>query len=151
MTEIRFTKTNLRTEQRQPDLRIRRSNTGKIETIFNNDGSKTEKVYNQNGDLNKLSVFKDVNKDGKEDIYSVTKFYKDTNGLKTEETFIDLDGDGYNDITITKTYDENGRLKSETKTIEEDINEVKNRPHMDHEIHNREMNAHSSDFYMTGF
>ena len=148
MTEIRFTNTNPQTEQLQPDSQIIRRNKVKIETVFNNDGSKTEKVYNQNGDLNKLSVFKDVNKDVKEDIYSITRFYKDTNGLKTEETFMDLDGDGYNDIKIIKTYDENGRLKSETKTIEEDINEVKNRPHMDYEIYNRHMNAHSSGYYM---
>ena len=111
---------------------------GKVETIFNSDGSKTEKVYDKHGNLTKESVFRDVNGDGKADLYSITKFYKNNDGLETK-TYIDKDGDGYNDEQITKNYDKNDRLKNETRTIEEDINEVKSKPHFAADIHNREM------------
>lgn len=119
----------------------------KIETIFNRDGSKTEKVYDQNGNLTKESIFKDIDGDGKEDIYSVSRFYKKESGSEVE-TFIDRDGDGFNDEKITRNYDHNGRLKSETREIEEDINDVKNRPHLEHEIYNRDMQTHYSGIMM---
>ena len=44
----------------------------KIVTEFNDDGSKIEKQYDKDGNLTKEIVYKDVNGDGKEDIYSVT-------------------------------------------------------------------------------
>ena len=66
----------------------------------------------------------------------------------SSSTYIDEDGDGYNDVVIKKEYDENGKLKTETKTIEEDINDVKNRQHLEYEIYNRDMDVHKSGIYM---
>ncbi len=125
------------------------SRTAKVETIFNDDGSKTERVYDNSGKLTKESIFKDVNGDGKEDLYSVTSFY--TGGLNpdnVEKTVIDKDGDGYYDVIITKTYDKNGTLKRTTRENAEDINSVKNRDHLESEVKNREMEAHRLGIYM---
>lgn len=123
----------------------------KIVTEINDDGSKLEKQYDKDGHLMKEIVYKDVNGDGKEDIYSVTSHQKakpewDMNA--SSSTFIDEDGDGYDDVVIKKEYDENGKLKTETKTIKEDINSVKDREHMPWEIFNREMSAHKGGIYM---
>ncbi len=123
----------------------------KIVTEINDDGSKLEKQYDKNGHLMREIVYKDVNGDGKEDIYSVTSHYEakpewDMNA--SSSTFIDEDGDGYNDVVIKKEYDENGKLKKETKTIEEDINSVKSRPHGPWETQNREMETHKSGIYI---
>ncbi len=123
----------------------------KIVTEFNDDGSKIEKQYDKDGNLTKEIVYKDVNGDGKEDIYSVTSHIEakpewDMNA--SSSTYIDEDGDGYNDVVIKKEYDENGKLKTETKTIEEDINDVKNRQHLEYEIYNRDMDVHKSGIYM---
>ena len=131
------------------------SNVGKVVTTVNADGSKTEKTFDRSGKCTKEVVYKDVNGDGKEDIYSVTDFYEaDTDPVdghkepaKTK-TFIDEDGDGYYDTIITKTFDEKGKLKTEEKTYEENINDVKNRNHMDYEIYNRKMTAHKDGVYM---
>ena len=127
------------------------SRTAKVETIFNDDGSKTERVYYRSGKITKESIFKDINGDGKEDIYSVTNFYEEdqsSNPANIAKTFIDKDGDGYHDVVITKTYDKNGHLKHESRIIAEDINSVKNREHLDSEVKNREMEAHHSGFYI---
>ena len=123
----------------------------KVVTEINDDGSKLEKQYDKDGHLMKEIVYKDVNGDGKEDIYSVTSHHEakpewDMNA--SSSTYIDEDGDGYNDVLIRKEYDEKGKLKTETKTIAEDINSVKNRPHGPWEIQNREMEAHKSGIYI---
>lgn len=130
------------------------SNIGKVVTKVNIDGSKTEKTFDKNGKCTKEVVYKDVNGDGKEDIYSVTDFYEPETNPRTNKnetktkTFIDEDGDGYNDTIITKTYDEKGKLMSEEKTYEENINDVKNRNHMDYEVYNRKMGAHKDGLYI---
>lgn len=132
------------------------SRVKKVVTTINDDGSKTEKSYDKDGKLTKEVVYKDVNVDGKEDIYSVTNFYEAYDdpveeGKRhpaTSISFIDEDGDGYYDSRIEKEYDENGKLKTETKSYEEDINDVKNRDHMPWEIHNRRMDAHKSGVLM---
>ncbi len=121
---------------------------GKIETIFNSDGSKIERHYDKSGSLFKEAVFKDVNGDGKEDIYSVTNFYKSNDGKSESKTFIDHDGDGFDDETVTKEYDKNGQLKKETRYKEENINEVKKRNHLEHEIYNRRMDVHNDGVFM---
>lgn len=123
----------------------------KIVTEINDDCSKIEKQYDKNNNLMKEIVYKDVNGDGKEDIYSVTSYVQ----AKTEwdrnassSTFIDKDGDGYDDVVIKKEYDKYGKLKTETKIIEEDINDVKSRHHLEYETFNRKMGTHKSGIYM---
>lgn len=126
---------------------------GKIETIFNSDGSKVERHFDKQGNLMKESIFKDVNGDGKQDLYSVTRFYKADEKFGTaasSKTFIDRDGDGYDDETISKEYDKKGKVKKETHYFEEDINEVKKRNHLEHETYNRRMDVHNGDMYMMG-
>ena len=123
----------------------------KIVTEINDDGSKIEKHYDKNNNLMKEIVYKDVNGDGKEDIYSVTSHVQakpewDRNA--SSSTFIDNDGDGYDDVVIKKEYDKDGKLKKETKTIEEDINDVKSRHHLEYETFNRKMGTHKSGIYM---
>ena len=45
------------------------SRVKKVVTTINDDGSKTEKSYDKDGKLTKEVMYKDVNGDGKEDIY----------------------------------------------------------------------------------
>ena len=123
----------------------------KIVTEINDDGSKLEKQYDKDGHLMKEIVYKDVNGDGKEDIYSVTSHFEANPELDmnaSSSTYIDEDGDGYNDVVIRKEYDDNGKLKTETKTVMEDINSVKSRPHGPWETQNREMETHKAGFYI---
>lgn len=110
----------------------------KPNTVFNADGSRTERT------LGGLTTYKDVNGDGKEDIFSVTNTRHTKDGGRIETTYIDVDGDGYNDKTVTREYDTNGKLKKETTNIEEDINDVKKRDHMPWEEFNRRMTSHKS-------
>lgn len=149
-----------KTEQNTQSLTVKINQQGgifgfggpkKIVTEINDDVSKLEKQYDKDGHLMKEIVYKDVNGDGKEDIYSVTSHQEakpewDMNA--SSSSYIDEDGDGYDDVIIKKEYDENGKLKTETKTIEEDINSVKNRPHGPWETQNREMEAHKSGIYI---
>ena len=108
-----------------------------------------EKKYDEKtGELRSISVFKDVNGDGKEDLYKVTVFSKMYNGSKHERTVIDNDGDGYNDYQHDIMYNKNGKKTEEKEYYEEDINKVKNRPHLEHEIYNRKMTTHESGYYM---
>ena len=123
----------------------------KIVTEINDDGSKIEKQYDKDNNLRKEIVYKDVNGDGKEDIYSVTSHVQanpefDRNA--SSSTFIDNDGDGYDDVVIKKEYDKDGKLKKETKTVLEDINDVKGRQHLEYETFNRKMETHKSGIYM---
>ena len=130
--------------------------TKKIVTTINDDGSKTEKSYDKDGKLLKETIYKDVNGDGKEDIYSVTSYYEAYDdpveeGKRhpaTSTCYIDEDGDGYYDTYIKKEYDENGKVKTEIKSYAEDINAVKNRDHMPWEIHNRQMDSLHSGVLM---
>lgn len=134
------------------DSKILGGRSKKIVTTINDDGSKTEKSYDKDGKLFKETIYKDINGDGKEDIYSVTNHYeayddpveKDKRQPAVSTTYVDEDGDGYYDTYIKREYDDNGKLKSETKHFEEDINEVKKRDHMPWEVHNRSMDAHNS-------
>lgn len=123
----------------------------KIVTEMHDDGSKTEKQYDADGNLTKEIVYKDVNGDGKEDIYSVTSHVKadpDYDRKASSSTFIDENGDGYDDVVIKKEYDENGKLKTETKIVQEDINAVKKRSHGPWETQNREMEVHKAGIYV---
>ncbi len=131
------------------------SNIGKVVTTVNIDGSKTEKTFDKNGKCTKEVVYKDVNGDGKEDIYSVTNFYEagtdPVDGHKVpaiSKTFVDEDGDGYEDTIITKTYDEKGKLKSEEKYYDENINDVKKRNHLEYEVYNRKMSTLQCGMFM---
>jgi len=123
------------------------------DVTFNPDGSRTVK---KNG---KEITYKDINGDGKEEIYSVTTHYAakkfHTEGLEDrpaeDETYIDEDGDGYDDVRIVKTYDENGKLISETKTYEKDINDVKSGKYgqvLPYMTENRKMSTHLSGLYI---
>lgn len=107
---------------------------------------RVEKKYHE-GELTSVSVFKDVNGDGKEDLYKITTYSKMPDGSIYERTMVDRDGDGYNDYQYSKTT-KDGKTVSETEIEEEDINKVKNRPHYEWEIHNRLMTTHESGVYM---
>lgn len=144
-----------KTDRKQDLIELLTGRNTKTVTTVNADGSKTKKTYNKDGKLLKEAVYKDVNSDGKEDIYSVTNYYEayddPVDGHREpakSQTFIDEDGDGFDDYSITKTFDENGKVKSETKTYFEDINDVKKRNHMPWEIYNRQMSAQESGALM---
>ena len=107
---------------------------------------RVEKKY-YDGELTSISVFKDVNGDGKEDLYKITTFNKMFDGSIYERTVIDRDGDGYNDYLCNKVT-KGGKTIEETEYEEEDINQVKNRKHCEWEIYNRKMTTHQSGIYM---
>jgi len=128
---------------------------GKTVTTINDDGSKTEKTYSKDGKLEKEVIYKDVNGDGKEDIYSITRYHEAWENPATGEkdpkqswTYIDEDGDGYMDCSITRTYDEKGKVKTETKNYLEAIDDVKKREHFPWEIHNRSMDVQNGGYIM---
>ncbi len=116
---------------------------------YNSDGTISRQYLSPNGVLFQETKY-NVDKKGKETIASVTRYDEkidsNNNVIKTVTTFVDEDGDGYNDYVLTKTYT-NGRLTSENKKIEENINDVKNRGHLAWELQNREMFAHDSCMY----
>lgn len=105
------------------------------------------KKYDKDGNISQISIFKDVNGDGKEDLYQVTQYYR-IDGTTTVQTYTDYDGDGYDDNIITKEYDKNNKLTEERKVKEEDIKSVKNRNHWPWEINNRRMDVHESGNYI---
>lgn len=108
-----------------------------------------EKKYDEKtGELRSISIFKDVNGDGKEDLYKVTVFSKTSDGSTHERTVIDNDGDGYNDYQRDIKYNKNGKKTEEKEFYEEDINKIKNRNHLEYEIYNRKMTTHESGYYM---
>ena len=79
-------------------------------------GERTVKEYNNSGSLSAIKVFKDVNGDGKEDLYSVTTFPKCFCSDTHETTSYDDDGDGFVDRIVSKDYsNQNGitKLKKE--------------------------------------
>ena len=123
------------------------TNMLKEKVKMNSDGTYTKQIY-RNGILDK-ETFGKVDKNGKEQITSVTlHFYEvDDSGkeIHTSKELIDEDGDGYNDVILTKKY-ENGRLVEEEKYFEEDIEkDIKNKPW---NKHNRLMIAHDSGAYV---
>ncbi len=105
------------------------------------------KKYDKDGKISQISIFKDVNGDGKEDLYQVTQYYR-IDGTTTMKTYTDYDGDGYDDNIKTKEYDENNRLTEEREVKEEDIKSVQKRNHAEYEIYNRRMDVHESGMYM---
>ena len=118
--------------------------------VMNKDGTQTENVY-VNGKLQSSVTRYDRNKDGKFDdkeMYYVDRYYYQDNGDATIKRFVDKDGDGYNDSVTTFEYDKDRNLKSSITKDEEDINDVKNRDHLDYEVHNRQMTAHKDGIYI---
>jgi len=118
--------------------------------VMNKDGSQTEQIY-ENGKLSTSIVRYDKNGDGKFDdneMRCVDNYYYNKDGSASIKRFTDEDGDGYNDTQTTYEYDKDRNLKSSKTYYEEDINEVKKRPHLEHEIYNRSMKTHKSGFYM---
>ena len=108
---------------------------------------RVEKKYDKNGELESISIFKDVNGDGKEDLYKVTTFGKMYDGSIHQRTVVDRDGDGYND-TLHDVTTKDGKKVSEREIECEDINKIKNRDHFEYEIYNRKMTTHQSGIYM---
>ena len=79
-------------------------------------GERTVKEYNNSGSLSAIKVFKDVNGDGKEDLYSVTTFPQCFCSDTHETTSYDDDGDGFVDRIVSKDYsNQNGILENKTK------------------------------------
>lgn len=118
--------------------------------VMNKDGSQTEQVY-KDGKLYKTITRVDKNKDGKFDnneMYYVDSYYYDSDDTATIKRFVDKDGDGYNDTVTTYEYDKNRELKSTETIEEEDIDDVRNRNHLESEIYNRSMMAHKEGIYM---
>ena len=108
---------------------------------------RVEKKYDKNGELESISIFKDVNGDGKEDLWKVTVFSKMYDGSIHQRTVVDIDGDGYND-TLHDITTKDGKKVSEREIECEDIKNIKNRNHFEYEIYNRKMTTHQSGFYM---
>ena len=124
-----------------------RANDKKETVKMNSDGTYSKKTY-RNGILEKETVCKSAD-NGKEQIVSVTRHYYEVDDsgqeIHTSKEFVDENGDGYNDLVITKKY-ENGRLVEEEKYFEEDIKtDIKNKPWNNH---NRLMRSHDIVIYV---
>ena len=124
-----------------------RANDKKETVKMNSDGTYSKKTY-RNGILEKETVCKSAD-NGKEQIVSVTRHYYEVDDsgkeIHTSKEFVDENGDGYNDLVITKKY-ENGRLVEEEKYFEEDIKtDIKNKPW---NKHNRLMRSHDIGIYV---
>ena len=117
------------------------------------DGSPVKEICDKSGAKIKEIKYHVDEKTGKETIYSITKFEVEVDDeygpCTVVKSFFDEDGDGYCDKNIIQKYS-NGRLVNTETLIEENINSVKSRAHMAHEIENRKMTAHDSEMYIKG-
>lgn len=107
---------------------------------------RVERKFDENGKLKSVSVFKDVNKDGKEDLFSVTVYQRNADGTVFERMVIDSDGDGYNDYQKDVVY-KKGKKIQEKEHLEEKIDSVKNRENSEASIFNRKMVTHLNGNY----
>jgi len=114
---------------------------------YNSDGTITYQYYNK-GVLSQETKYK-VLPNGKEVIAEISKFDEkidnNNNVIKTISTYVDEDGDGYDDYCTVKTF-KNGKLVEENKIINEDINDVKNRDDLPSVINNRKMSTIDSGY-----
>ena len=85
------------------------------------------------------SIFKDVNGDGKPDLYKIVQYSYEDDDTYSKETYIDRDGDGYNDYHRIEKFDELDHKVEEQEIEEEDIKHVKERQHYPWEVINRVM------------
>ena len=115
---------------------------------INQSGQRVERTFDKEGKLSKESIFMDVNGDGKEDLYQITKYYRNTDGSYSVDVFIDRDGDGYNDYHKNTQYNEFNKRTGEFEIEEEDINAVKKRKHLEAEVYNRQMDVLNGDYLM---
>lgn len=106
----------------------------------------------KNGQMQTQSTYFDRNGDSiiTEDELYVVDQYKYTGQGWSIERFTDVDGDGYNDEKEQFDYNENNEMWHHGKQTEEDINKVKQRPHMEAEVVNRQMVNHQSGIYIKG-
>jgi len=127
---------------------------GKMNGTSGRTPKKVADVKDANGNLRGVPIFtkvkdgqvityKDFNGDGQftdNEIMFLEQYTKNADGTKTGRRYIDKDGDGYSDRYIDQTFDKNGNAIGKPKvTVQEDINKVKNRQHLDHEVINRDM------------
>jgi len=136
--------------QRSMSLQFGRPAEKKSVFVMNKDGSQTEQIY-ENGKLASSIIRYDKNGDGKfedNEMFCIDRYSYEKDGTAYVRRFVDEDGDGYNDTLTTYEFDKGGNLKSSKTYYEEDINKVKNRPHMEHEIRNRSMKSHQSGMYI---
>ncbi|MBR1425791.1 hypothetical protein IJ579_09555 [bacterium] len=97
---------------------------------------------NSNGKLSDVITYKDFNGDGvimEDELYMIDRYEHNTDGSQTVKRYKDKDGDGYSDSVTTFNYDRNKNKTGQAITNLEDINSVRNRQHMAHEVTNREM------------
>lgn len=108
------------------------------ETQQNSD-FKIKRVYDPEQRIISESVFKDVNGDGKPDLYKITQYFYEDDDTYSKDTYIDRNGDGYNDYHKIEKFNELDEKVEEKEIEEEDINKVKNRDHFPWETENRIM------------
>lgn len=106
----------------------------------------------KNGHMQTQSTYFDRNGDQiiTEDELYVVDQYKYTGKGWSIERYTDVDGDGYNDEREQFDYNEKNEMWHHGKQTEEDINKVKQRPHMEAEVINRQMVNHQSGIYIKG-
>jgi len=87
-------------------------------------------------------TYKDFNGDGQftdNEIMYIDQYTKNDDGTTSVRRYVDKDGDGYSDKYYDQKYDKDWNKLESKVTYEEDINKVKNRQHLDHEVINRDM------------
>lgn len=100
---------------------------------------KIKRDFDQEGRIIAESIFKDVNGDGKPDLYKITQYFYEDDDTYSKDTYIDRNGDGYNDYHKIEKFDVLNNKIEEKEIEEEDINKVKNRQHYPWEVVNRVM------------
>lgn len=110
-----------------------------LHEVQQNSNLKIKREYDQELRLISESVFKDVNGDGKPDLYKITQYFYNDDDTYTKDTYIDRDGDGYNDYHKIEKFNESDKKVEEKEIEEEDIKSVKERQHYPWEVVNRVM------------
>jgi len=91
---------------------------------------------------NSVEYYKDFNGDGEiteDELYMVDRFTWNNDGTTDVKRFRDRDNDGYSDNVTDYKYDKDGKIVKKEVHEQEDINQVKKRQHLDHEVLNRDM------------
>ena len=114
---------------------------------------KVRNTDRRTGKLESVEYYKDFNGDGvitENELSHVDRYVRHEDGSKEVIRHKDKDNDGYSDTQTTYKYDKDGNLVDKKTVVEEDINSVKKREHMDHEVINRQMLNHKLGMYIQG-
>jgi len=117
--------------------------------VQNNNGTITEYVNDSSGKKSGEITYFDFNGDGEiteNEMFTVTKFSWNKDGSVDADTFVDKNGDGFNDEVITYRQERGGVMQQVSSKTEDDMASVKN----DVELENRRMSTHKSGNYKLG-